>query len=125
VPPQSYEAELKSNERALADFGRQTSDSVGLRALTIPLGFGEAWPQWVTSQTARTVWRLRNKGSLKMDGMRIKPLLYRAVYSRCPALPRKIARRLIEALPATLAENAMGGTRRNGAHEPSTLLRLF
>jgi predicted HAD superfamily hydrolase len=125
VPPQSYEAELKSNERALADFGRQTSDSVGLRTLTLPLSFGEAWPQWVTSQAARTVWRLRNKSSLKMDGMRIKPLLYRAIYSRCPTLSRKIARRLIHALPATLAENAMSGTRTNGAREPSTLLRPF
>jgi hypothetical protein len=60
-----------------------------------------------------------------MDGMRIKPLLYRAIYSRCPTLPRKIARRLIQALPAAPAENAMGGTRTNGAPEASTLLRLF
>jgi hypothetical protein len=71
------------------------------------------------------VWRLRNKSPLKMDGMRIKPLLYRAIYSRCPTLSRKIARRLIHALPATLAENAMSGTRTNGAREPSTLLRPF
>jgi predicted HAD superfamily hydrolase len=125
VPPQSYEAELKSSEQALADFGRQTSDSVGLRALTRPLTFGEALPQWITSQVARVAWRLRNKDSLKMDGMRIKPLLYRAIYSRCPPLPRKIAGRLIQALPATLADHATGGARTNGAPEPSTLLRLF
>jgi hypothetical protein len=125
VPPQSYEAELKLNEQALADFGRRTSDSVALRALTLPLSFGEALAQWVTFQVARVAWRLRNKDSLKMDGMRIKSLLYRAIYSRCPTLPRNIARRLIQALPVALADHATGGTRPNGAPEPSTLLRLF
>ena len=123
TPPtmQSYETEIKSHERALADLGRRTTDSMALRTLTLPLTFAEALPQWLTSKAASVAWLLKNKQALNMDGMPIRPLLYRTIYSRYPVLTRKIAQRIVRGLNATLTENRRDGASSRRVPEPSTL----
>ena len=90
--PQAYEAEMKVRERNLAQLGREDGPSLALRALTQPLSFREAFPPWFTSVAARAIFQCAHKPSLRMDQMGIKPLFYRAMYSRYPGFTRKVAR---------------------------------
>jgi hypothetical protein len=106
VLPQSYEAGIKTQEQTLAELGRRTAKPVALRGLTLPLTFREALRQWLTSQAARVAWRSSKRQAMTMDGMRVRPLLYRAIYSRYPILSRKIARTAVQGLEPRPASNS-------------------
>ncbi len=92
LSPQVYELELKAHERALADLGRKAAESVLLCELTQPLSFQEALLPWVTSQIARFAWRVVKRDRLEQDAMKIRPIFFRAIYSRYPRLVRGTAR---------------------------------
>jgi predicted HAD superfamily hydrolase len=91
-PPQAYELELKEHERALADLGRKAAEPIPLRELTLPLSFREALLPWVTSQIAQLAWRVMKRDRLEKDAMKIRPILFREIYSRYPRLVRGAAR---------------------------------